>query len=144
MLLKTETCRSDIIVYCSVNLKLLTKLIKSAFIWWVNSIDVLVLFNDTLSTALFVCWMGSLSTVSNRQWCGNTGYWPVLCSPLETWEHPWDSKPGHPEQAAGKLRVVWITGNRKQIPLYVQVQMPCNLHQTSISHEPNTVIPRLT
>jgi len=31
-MLKTETCRSDIIVYFNVNLKLLTKLINSAFV----------------------------------------------------------------------------------------------------------------
>ena len=30
--LKTETCRRDIIVYFDVNLKLLTKLINSAFV----------------------------------------------------------------------------------------------------------------
>jgi len=30
--LKTETCRSDIIVFFNVNLKLLTKLINSAFV----------------------------------------------------------------------------------------------------------------
>ena len=30
--MKTEIRRSDIIVYCNVNLKLLTKLIKSAFV----------------------------------------------------------------------------------------------------------------
>jgi len=32
MVIKTETCRSDIIVYFNANFKLLTKLIKSAFV----------------------------------------------------------------------------------------------------------------
>ena len=32
MVIKTETCRSDIIVFFNVNLKLVTKLINSAFV----------------------------------------------------------------------------------------------------------------
>ena len=44
--LKTETCRSDIIVYLNVNLKLLTKLINSAFVgvWTTYFVSILVQF----------------------------------------------------------------------------------------------------
>ena len=70
-------------------------------------------------------------------------YWPVLCISFEARQPPWetsgwDSKPGHSEEAAGELTVVWITSYRKQIPFYVQMQMPWILHHTPISHEPNT------
>ena len=64
-------------------------------------------------------------------------YWSILCISFKAWKQPWetsgwDSKPGNPEQAAGELRVVWITSKRKQTSLYVQMQMPWILHHKPI------------